>query len=922
MRDWTHDLRPRLEPFHLPPGDELQIIEEVSRHLDDRVAELERAGVAADEARRLALSEVSDEELTREGWGRIRSQRPLPVPGVASRGQWLRSWWQDIRYTIAVLRRAPLFAGTVIAALALTIGPTTAILSIGNWLLWRPTPGVVAPDRLAVIWFGEWRSERSVMPRGVSSQNLSDLRDASDTMADIAGWQESTAALAFEGGAARTIEVGSAAANFFDLLGVRAVAGRTFTEADDQPPYGSPVVMLSAGTARRLFGSADAAIGRSVSINGGPMSVVGVVPSEFAGMRPFSRVDVWYPGHADYRVRHFNAEMMEGRADRGNGHFYTFVARLRPGATFDALQAELDVRVPTLVERFPKENAGFAAARARVYAGLGPMELQRNILAGFVRNLLLVGGVLLLLGCANVSNLLLFRGVSRQHERAIRVALGASRSRLLRLLLLESCTLSLVGAAVGTVLAVSTQHLLQVLLLPELGDASADVTLPLDLRVLGATLGVSVACGLISGMVPAWIGSSTRITWVLARGGSRTSHRGTRLRASFAALQLALSLALVINALLLVATLQNLSSIDAGLDSRDVSVHYVDLADYGYTTDAATAYSEQLLGRLTSDPAFEFASISAGHPPRAVYHDRIAAPDGADLPPIDVWHDFVTDDYFRTLRQPFLSGRAFSRDEVLATTDAGTIPTVLGEALAHRLFGQERALGRRVRLPDDPARDFVIVGVVRDVRGPEAVLSGQAPLTIFTPFSYSRDFPFAMRPVVMVRSSRPVHEVAARVLSHVAALDPTLALLPPRLLSDVLSAPLTRRHVYAWVLSLLGATGFLLAAIGLYGLLAQMVSERSRELGIRVALGAARRHVMGLVMRQALTVAAAGGLVGLGLAALGSRLLESQLFGLNRLEPWVYLVSSAALGAVVVIAALRPATVATQIEPIEALRAD
>lgn len=924
MSSWRGDLTARLERLSLRPEREAEIVEELSQHLDDHVRELVAGGATAEDARRQALAELDEPGRLAQQLAAIEARSPLhlPPPGEPSRMRSLAALWQDVRYAISSLRRTPAFTLTVVVTLALTIGPTTAILSIGNWLILRPPPGVAEPHRLGVVWFGDWLDNGGVSPRRMSSMNLTDLQQASRTIGGIAGWQESSVSMAADGVQPRRTGSAHATVNFFELLGVRPAVGRHFTADDDRPPFGSPVVILGDAVARGMFGTPESALQKPVAINGRRMTVVGVMPPGFAGARPFSTVDVWFPSSTYYFANHFSESAMQSRQGRGSsGVFYTFVVRLAPGATFDALQTELDVLVPALARQYPDENKGLAAMRARVYPRLGADELMRDRYSDLVSQLLIIGGVLLLLGCANVANLLISQGIRRQHERAVRVALGASRRRLVQLLLTESCVLAVAGAALGVGIALLLKELIRTLLLPNAAGAGTNLVVPIDLRVLMVTLVVSVACGLAAGLVPAWLGSASPIGYALGRRNRRTSTGGSRVRAVFAAVQLALSLALVTNALLFVATLRNFAAVDLGFDPRGVSVHYVDLASHGYTPERMMAYNRQLLERLSSERAIQAVSLSSGHPPGWGLGIRILDPAGDAKSRIDVGSDFVTEGYFEALKSSIVMGRSFTRAEALTPSAQDGAPAVIDATLARRLFGDGNPLGQRVGMPatrSSPAHSLVVVGVVRDIK---TLDGGESEPRLYMPFAYEAAFA-SRRPVVMIRSERPLREIAQLVQSHATALDASLPVRPPQPLMTAVERQIASRRLFAWVLSLLGGLGFVLAAVGLYGLLAQMVGERTREFGIRMAIGADRSHVFGLVLRQATWMAMSGCAAGLGLAALGSRLVEAQLFGVTRLDPRIYLAAAIGLAAIVFLASVWPARTATRIQPVDALRAE
>jgi predicted permease len=833
----------------------------------------------------------------------------------------VRALWQDIRYALVSLRRTPTFTIAVVVTLALTIGPTTAILSVGNWLLWRPAPHVVRSDQLAVVWFAEWPDSGGFRIRQLSDLIVADLRQASRTFSDIAGWEEYSASVAAEGLSPRRAESAHVDVSFFSLLGVRPVAGRDFRAEDNRPPFGSPVVMLSERLAVDLYGEPALAVDQSVTVNGRRMAVVGVMPRGFEGPRPFSRVDVWFPAWTYYHVQHFNEASMRLRAARGMGTFYTFVIRLRPDATFDAAEAELNVLVRSLARQDSDDNEALRAVEARVYPGLGPHELQRDRYSTLVRTLLIVGGLLLLLGSANVTNLMISRGIRRQHDRAIRLALGATRARLGQMVLIESSVLAGLGAVLGVGLAVWLKQLIQVLLLPPTASVGGEFDVPLDVRVLAATLAISLACGVAAGLVPAWL--ATRPTaGGLVRSNVRVLPSGRRLRLGLAAAQLAVSLALATNAVLLVGTLYNLAAIHVGFNPQDLTVHFVDLQSHGYTPERATVFDRELLDRLSADQAFESASLSFRPPPRPVVPAELFDPRSDEQARVNVMQEYVTDGYFRTLAQPLIRGREFTRTEAMTTSRQGDSPVVLGESLARRLFGDLNAVGRQVTVPASqswPEQTFAIVGVVGDIRSADSVLANQTDLVMYVPFSSGRIL-VSIRPAVMVRSGLPLREVGERVLAHASAIDPSLAVQPPVPLTAVVAGPLSERRALAWVLALLGGLGFVLSAVGVHGVLAQMVSERTREFGIRMAVGAERRRILAIVLKQAAWIAILGCASGLGLAVAGSRLVESQLFGVSRFQPSVYVASAVGLVAVVLIASAWTARVATLVEPVEALR--
>ncbi len=922
MSVWRRELVQRLAALGLKPEREAEIVEELGQHLDDRVRDLIALGANPDAAQVTALADLdAPGELARRLAEFIPRPLNLPPPGAPSRGRWLQARWQDTRQSVRWLRRSPAFTVTVIVTLALTVGPTTAMLSIGNWLFWRPTPGVVEPDRLAVVWVGQWGTRGasvSFSPSGgLSYLNLDDLRQASTTLTGITGVQEGSASLAVGDLAPSVAGAGWVTADFFEVLGVHVAAGRSFRPEDDQLPAGAQVTVISDGLARRAFGSTGGAVGGRLMLNGRPMTIVGVLPPAFAGTGPFSRVDVWYPGATYAYVNHFGGPPRW--TTRADGLFYSFIVRLAPAASFAMAQAELDVLVRGLAASHPKENSDLETVRARLFEGLGPPVMQRERYRRLVSVLLAVGGALLLLGCANVANLLLLRSVNRRREHAVRVTLGASPGHLLMLHLTEALLLAAGGAALGVALAVWLKQLVATLLLPTVA-AGPVLTVPLDMRVLAMTIGVSIGCGLGAGLVPALMGARNKSAATFGDAGGRSVTGTRRMRAGFAVAQLALSLALVTGALMLVATLRNLNAIELGFEPDGVTTHGMDPSRHGYPPDRAAVYYRTMMERLHGAAGFGSFSIGALAPFGSGRRMRLQDPTGADRDHIEVYANAVSRAYFDVLGMRIVRGRTFTDEEALPSTGPSSVAMV-SEKLARRLFGDIDPVGRVILIPRTSWRaayPLTVVGVAPDVHWNS--VTDEPELFLYLPFNNQE---FGVRSAtLLVKSPLPLGEVIQRVEAAAKDVDPTLPIQFSRALQTSIDRSQSDRRVFAWVLSILGWLAFALAAVGLYGLLSQSVAERTREFGIRMAIGSGRTHIFTLVLRQAMWIGALGTVLGTGLAFAGSRLVEAQLYGVTRLDPAVYVASAVSLAIVVLLAGLWPARTATRIEPVEALRVE
>jgi predicted permease len=535
-----------------------------------------------------------------------------------------------------------------------------------------------------------------------------------------------------------------------------------------------------------------------------------------------------------------------------------------------------------------------------------------------VNTMLALGGVLLLLGCANVANLLIFRAARREHEIAIRQALGASRSRLMQLQMIESWLLSVAGAILGLALAVYLKQLIEQLLFP--APPGMSFIVPMDTRVLGFTVAVALATGTLAALAPGWLVMRTRGLAALGRA-TVTWSRAPKLRGGLAVLQLALSLALLISALLLVSTLRNLRAVDLGFDPDRVSVVTFSLDEHGYDSGRALAYHREVLPALQATGEFETVSLSTGAPFGQGERVRVM-PSGADpTSRLSVMANGISDSYFRLLSIPIVRGRAFTPAEAVDAVE--NRPLIVNETLALRLFRTVDAVGRTVRLTgygDEPEQELVIVGVAKDSRWRS--IAGDPEPFVYQPFAQFRSGGGGTSGVYLIKSALPARLVGDIANSIAARTASAIPLSAPRPLTTGIDRVLSQQRVFAWMLSLLAVLGFALAALGLYGLVAQITIERRREFGIRLALGAANGDIVRLVARYAVSVSSVGLVIGLPLSYFGTRVFQSMLFGVSRLDPALYLAAIATLTLAVALACLGPALRALRVQAVEVLRAE
>ena len=795
--------------------------------------------------------------------------------------------------------------------MALSIGPVTAILSVGNWLLWRPHPGVAEARSLGLVWFGQWRqsgASTSFSPAGVSPDALDRMRAGARSITGIAGVQEESSSLSVAGQLPREVGTALVSANFFEVLGAHISAGRSFTRDDDRGPFGAPVVVISHGLAQSAFGSAQGALGRSVTLNSRPFTVVGVAPPSFAGISNTGGIEAWLTGATWSYLNHVDQPR--------DFPFYGFVVRAAPERTFADVESELTVLVRQPGDAQAVESRDAPRIAARAFPGLGLSPLTRAGTATVVKTMLAIGGVLLLLGCANVANLLMFRVARRAQEVALRQALGASRWRLMQLQMMESWLLSIAGATLGLVLAVFLKQIIEQMLFPEAPDVSFPV--PMDMRVLGLTVAVAVVTGTLAALAPGWLVTRRRASSALGRT-TFTWSRAPRLRGSLGALQLALSLTLLISALLLVATLRNLRGVDLGLDPHDVSVVNFNLDAHGFDRGRALAYHREVLPALQAIGEFQSVGIATRPPFGSRSSTGVIPPGGDPDTPVSVAANGVSESYFQSLSIPIVRGRAFTFEETFATGE--TAPLIVNERLALQLFRTVDVLGRTVRLArvgERPERDLTIVGVARDSHWRS--ITAEPDAFMYLPLAQFRSG--GTTGTYLIRSTLPVHrvgEIASIVAARTARAVP---LSTPRPLTAGIDREVSQQRVFAWMLTSLSLLGFALAALGLYGLVAQSTIERRREFGIRLAIGAARLDIARLVWRYALTVSSAGALVGVCLSYFGTRVIRHLLFGVSPLDPLTYAAAIVTLLVVVALACIGPAVRALRVQPVEVLRTE
>ncbi|HEV3469203.1 MAG TPA: ABC transporter permease [Pyrinomonadaceae bacterium] len=805
---------------------------------------------------------------------------------------------KDIRYGARVLAKSPGFTLVAVVSLALGIGANTAIFSLVNAALLRPLAGVEEPARLVNL--------HRTSPDGsgfhsFSYQDYLDYRAEPGVLRDLLAYTVDTYSLG-EGEQSERVFGLMATGNFSSVLGVRAARGRFFTpEEDAAGGASSRVVVLGHSFWQRRFGADPSVVGREVTLNGQPFTVVGVAPQGFTGPRVALSPDIYLPLWSSVHTR---AEAAGWLQSRGGGSL-ELVGRLAPGVGIEAARAALGRVAGRLASEYPETHRGHGLDVRPTRTGLGQMEAPAT---AFMAVLMAVVGFVLLIACANVAGMSLARAAARRKEMAIRLALGASRARVVRQLLTESVMLYVLAGAAGLLLAMWLTSLLMAFKPPT--PFTLEIDLGVDGRVLLFTFGVAVLTGVLFGLAPALQASRPEVVPALKDEPSAGQRR--RLTSAFVAGQIAVSLVLLVTTGLFLRSLQNARALDPGFDPSGVEVVGFDLRIQGYDEARGRRFYQELLERVRQLPGVSSASLS-----------RIVPLDGANMeagvnveghePPAGQ-RAFLTDfnvvapGYFATLGVPVVRGRDFAESD----REGAPRVAVVNETMARRYWPGGGAVGRRFRIGSGERSEAVeVVGVARDAK--YRTLGEEPREHFYLPFAQSYD-------AQMTLHVRGGAGVLGAVRREVAQMDRSVPLLDAMPLAEAVSRSLLPIRMAAWVAGLLGLTGLLLAGVGVFGVVSYVVAQRTRELGIRVALGAQTGDVLRLVIGHGLKLALAGVAAGLVAAAALTRLLGGLLYGVSATDAATFAGVSLLLLAVALLACYLPARRAARVDPMEALR--
>jgi predicted permease len=853
----------------------------------------------------LAVSAVPD---------RLDRRRRRRTSRLDRKGSIVETLWQDIRFGVRGLRKSPGFTLVVLTTLGLGIGANTAIFSLINDVLLRPLP-VANPDRVVRVYTSDFSSGSY---GGSSFPDFRDFAEQSSTLSGLAAFGFPIQATLKTSETGDRITTRLVSGDYFSVLGLTPAAGRFIEPSDDQAVGAHPVAVISWGMWHARLGGRTDALGQTVTINGSPFTIIGVAPERFTGIELGTVADVWAPITMYGTIVPFLAgrPMLEIRGAR----WLRLVGRTAPGASVERVHTELNGIMSRLADAYPQSNRGTLRAPDAPRpvtvvpahdAALGGGQRA----ATETRALLLMGivGVVLLITCANVANLLVARSARRRREIAVRLAIGAGRGRVVQQMLTESTLLGLMGGAAGLVMAALASRFLIPLGLPSALQSSLDrMAVSIDARVLAFTLVISVVTGLVFGCLPAWQASRAALVPALkdadTAGGSPVRRVG--LRDVLVVVQIAGSLVLLFGAGLFIRSTLAAYRTDLGFNVHSVLVASFDVSQEGMAEDQGQTFLRQLLDRTRGLPGVESSALAMVVPVDPSGSRSTFQPEGYEAQPeedMELNFNVVSPGFFETLQIPLLAGRVFAQ----ADSEDGQDVAVVNRTFVERFWPDGNAVGRRI---DAGGSSTIVVGVVNDSKY-RGVREDPMPY-VYTPLAQS----YRSQVTLAVRTSGDPEAALGGIRDVVRELAGAMPLYRVQTLRDQLDASLAQTRSTTAMIGSLGLLALTLAAIGVYGVMAYSVAQRHKEMGIRTALGASRWAVVGLVLTRGLGLAGAGVTLGLAGALILSRMVGGFVADVSPTDPLTFGAVALLMGMVAVIASVLPAFRASRIDPMVALR--
>jgi macrolide transport system ATP-binding/permease protein len=867
-----------------------QLDEEIQAHLDMQAEEFMRQGMSPHEARLAARRTFGGVDQIKESY---RDDRGFPA---------LDAFMRDLQYSVRLLGRAPGFAAVAIFTLAIGIGATTAVFTVLNRAFLQALP-VADPDRLVAL---NNTAPNRTFPT-FSYPNYVDIRERTRSFSALIAYRYAPLSVSHDGINERLwgyVVTG----NYFDVLGVRPAIGRLLAPADDQVRSGHPLVVVTYKFWQQRMGGARDVVGRTLLANGRSYTIVGVTPQGFFGTEVVSAPELFFPMAMLGEIEGSKTWL----DDRGVEILFV-VGRLNPDTSRNQAQADVTAASMSLEKDFPRENEGkrITLSSPGLIGGM-----MRAPVLGFAGLLMVIAALVLLLACTNLANLLLARAADRRREMAVRLSLGAARRSLVRQLLTESLLLSAAAGALGFVLAWWLVQLAGQFELPV--DIPLAIDLPIDRRVLLFNIVLSVLTGVLFGLVPALQATKADLVSALKDSTTVAPRHESAWKKGLIVVQVAVSLVLLIGGGLMLRSLAHAQMIPLGFTPERAAEVSFDLRLQGYEPAAGREFQRQLLERVRALPEVRHAALADVIPVdlhfgRARVEADGAVPEPSGRAPL-AFNNRVTPGYFQAMETRLQEGRDFTAFD----NDSSPRVAIVNRSFARRMWPGQSAVGRRftLKLNNQDNRPIEVVGVAAD--GKYASLGESGSPMVYRPLWQS----YSGSTTVIVRTDGDLPNMLAAVQREIHRLDPNIPIGSARTLTERLDLPLFPARMTAWILGSFGALALVLAAVGLYGVMSYMVSTRTHEIGVRMAMGARAADVLALILRQGLTLTAAGVITGVLLAVLLARLMRALLYGISSTDAPTYIAVVALLGLVALIACLVPARRATKMDPVAALRAE
>ena len=908
MPEWKLEIRKHLAGLNLRPEREAEIIEELSDHLQQNYEELSARGADEQEAFREVLAEIDWRNFLPELQASERTpERGSAAEGITPSGHLFSDFAKDLRFALRMLRKSPGFTAVAVLTLALGIGANTAVFTVVDSLILNPLPVEKISTLAAVNTTQAKKAARSGDFEAISYLNLKDIRERTHAFGNLAGHSYPMAVTMTDKGEPHRIFAEIVTANYFETLGIHPFLGRFFLPGEDRTPGAGPVAVLGYTAWQSRFGGASDILGRRITLDETPFTVIGVGPKGFKGVYAVFGPDLWIPSMMAEQV--LPAEQRNALSDRGLPLF-TGIGRLRPGVTLQQAQAEMSIVGAALAKEYPDANDGkILTVTPLIQAAYGP-ERQPVVFGGIL--LMAIVGFVLLIACSNVANLLLARASVRRHEIAVRLSLGAGRRRLIRQLLTESVLLGLFSGVLGFLFGYAGCRILESLRPAEYAQNLAD--LRLNASVFVFALAVAILTGLIFGIVPALRSSRVSVSEVLkeeTRSAGRSRGRVGLANALLAG-QVAASLVLLVVAALFLRSIGREYLIDPGFQTKHLALVMLYPGQAGYDRVRTEQFYKQALERIGRIPGVSSVSWASNLPlwgrkeTGIVIEGQEARKKSEAIPAVV---DTVDLNYFSTLGIPVLEGRDFTQND----RDSSTPVAIINETMAAKYWPSQDALGKRLALPQG-SQFLQIVGVVKTTN--YQALGEPPQACVYIPLRQN----FTDSMILYARSERDPSTVLAAVQTEIRSLDPGLPVEDMRTGTKVIDQALWWAKMGVGLLGVFGLLALGLASVGLYGIMAYSVNQRRREIGVRIALGAGERSVSLLVLRRGMTVVASGVVTGMVLSLLLGRVLSRFLYGVSGSDPISLAGAAFALLAVAFVACYLPARSASRVDPLVALR--